>query len=518
MGRSEPPVTRSQTHSRGKEPGGRSDVTRGTSGVRVEIEPSHSAADMAALRGGKGRSVRFQKDNPMPTVVRPKVGRKPPPRGGCVRTQMARRTSVRFPPSGVYPGNAAEDTHRAGARNSGTSRTTSSALVRELDVYEAFEYVEHSSVGGCTVAGGGGSSEPPYDPGAPVEGLDVERLRMRKDGLSDGVIDTIQSARAGSTKNLYGRQWKGFSKWCRVEGVDPCRCSINRILGYLQTLVAHRLAYQTIKCYASAISAYHAGIDGVKVFAVPLLRQFLEGVKRVRPVVINRTPPWELSVVLKALSGPPFEPLTQVSLRFLSIKTALLLALVSTKRSSELCAWSVQEDCIRFYGDLSRVVLRPNPCFIPKVLTTEYRAQQIVLDAFHPAPETEVEVRQHRLCPVRALDIYVTRTAGIRKDQQLFVCYGDSQKGKKVSSQRLAHWLREGITLAYEGAGMALPGKVKGHSTRAIGASAALFKGASVGDICAAATWSSPSPFQRFYLRDMASTSVAHSVLANAEA
>ena len=89
---------------------------------------------------------------------------------------------------------------------------------------------------------------------------------------------------------------------------------------------------------------------------------------------------------------------------------------------------------------------------------------------------------------MRALDIYVARTAEIRKDQQLFVCYGKGQRGKKVSSQRVAHWLCDGITLAYEVAGLTLPGKVKGHSTRAIGASAALFKGASVGDICDVAT------------------------------
>ena len=141
-----------------------------------------------------------------------------------------------------------------------------------------------------------------------------------------------------------------------------------------------------------------------------------------------------------------------------------------------------------------------------------------MLEAFYPDPETEVEMRMHSLCPVRALDIYVARTAEIRKDQQLFVCYGKGQRGKKVSSQRVAHWLCDGITLAYEVAGLTLPGKVKGHSTRAIGASAALFKGASVGDICDVATWSSPLPFQRFYLRNMVSTSVAHSVLAHAVA
>ena len=298
--------------------------------------------------------------------------------------------------------------------------------------------------------------------------------------------------------------------------MDPCGCDINHILEYLQTLVTHELAYQTIKGYAAAISAYHVGLDGTKVFSVPLMRTYLEGVKRLRPVVIQRSPPWELSVVLDALTGPPFEPLAQVSLKFLSIKTALLLALVSTKRSGELGAWSVQKECMRIHGDLSRAVLYPNPSFVPKIMKAEYMARKMVLEAFYPDPVTKVEKRLHKLCPVRALDIYVTRTAPSRKDQQLFVGYGVPKIGQKVSSQTVAKWMCAGITLAYEGAGMTLPGKVKGHSTRAIGASAALFKGVAVGDICDAATWSSPSPFQRFYLRDMASTSVAHSVLATA--
>ena len=40
--------------------------------------------------------------------------------------------------------------------------------------------------------------------------------------------------------------------------------------------------------------------------------------------------------MLDALSCPPFEPLHQVELKLLSIKTALLVALASAKRVSEI--------------------------------------------------------------------------------------------------------------------------------------------------------------------------------------
>lgn len=45
--------------------------------------------------------------------------------------------------------------------------------------------------------------------------------------------------------------------------------------------------------------------------------------------------------------------------------------------------------------------------------------------------------------------------------------------------------------------------KVKGHSTRAIGPSWALYNGASMSNILDAADWSKESTFVRFYLRDL---------------
>lgn len=53
------------------------------------------------------------------------------------------------------------------------------------------------------------------------------------------------------------------------------------------------------------------------------------------------TPQWDLPLVLEALRSNPYEPLEQSSLKMLSLKTTLLLALTSAKRVSELCALSV---------------------------------------------------------------------------------------------------------------------------------------------------------------------------------
>ena len=90
-------------------------------------------------------------------------------------------------------------------------------------------------------------------------------------------------------------------------------------------------------------------------------------------------PPWDLDVVLGALQRSPFEPLGGANLKWLSMKTAFLLAITSARRVSELHALSVHGDCCRFSPDGSSVVLRPNPAFLPKVLTDFHLSQSVEL-------------------------------------------------------------------------------------------------------------------------------------------
>ena len=97
---------------------------------------------------------------------------------------------------------------------------------------------------------------------------------------------------------------------------------------FLQNLMEKGLASSTIKVYAAAVSAGHAGCDGGPIFSHPLVKRFLRGARRVRPVSRMLTPRWDLPTVLRGLSRDPFEPLSQAPLVALSFKTALLLALV----------------------------------------------------------------------------------------------------------------------------------------------------------------------------------------------
>ncbi len=89
-------------------------------------------------------------------------------------------------------------------------------------------------------------------------------------------------------------------------------------------------------------------------------------------------------------------------------------------------------------------------------------------------------------------------------------------QGQGVSKQRLAKWVVRLIELAYHSAGMTRPQGVVAHSTRGVSASWALFRRASLEDVCAAAGWSSSMTFAKFYRLDVATT-VALTVLQTAE-
>ncbi|KAL0198781.1 hypothetical protein M9458_007321, partial [Cirrhinus mrigala] len=183
----------------------------------------------------------------------------------------------------------------------------------------------------------------------------------------------------------------------------------------------------------------------------PTRTWFLRGARRLNPPRPPSVPSWDLSLVLTALRQAPFEPLQSVELKFLSIKTLLLLALASIKRVGDLHAFSVDESCLEFGPADSQVTLRPRPGYVLKVPTTPFRDQVVSL---HVLPPEAADPALALLCPVRALRWYVDQTQSFRASDQLFVCFGGWQKGNAVSKQRMAHWIVDAITLAYQAQGV----------------------------------------------------------------
>ena len=113
--------------------------------------------------------------------------------------------------------------------------------------------------------------------------------------------------------------------------------------GFLSTYLRRSLSLSY-----SSIASYRSMLSVVFRFVLPelsshfVLRGLLHSFRLERPLSSSRVPPWDLSLVLSFLPGPPFEPLSSCSLRDLTRKVLFLLSLATARRVGELQALSSQ--------------------------------------------------------------------------------------------------------------------------------------------------------------------------------
>ncbi len=479
-------------HPRSVQSGSRRAVSSSTS-RRVETPSPGGSADLGTVRSCSGRPVCISRNHPLPRVLLPNRGNA---RHGCTGTQLAPGPAeICVPPSEPTSTDTVQD---QGGRGAGL---VSGSILAQQDLVPGTHAPRDSPSLANSSEEGSAFSETRH-PMAPAPGP-VETPRMVPGWDAEVLADlpqevalTITSARAPSTRRAYTLKWNLFVEWCSSQQEDPRRCSIRAVLSFLQRGLERRLSPSTLKVYVAAISAYHDPVEGKSVGKHNLVVRFLRGARRLNPPRPPSLPSWDLALVLRALITAPFEPLQSVELKFLSMKTLLLTALASIKRVGDLQAFSVDDSCLQFGPADSSATLRPQPGYVPKVPTTPFRDQVVNLQAL---PLEEADPALALLCPVRALRQYTDRTQSFRTSEQLFVCYGGQQKGKAVSKQRMAHWIVDAITLAYEAQGVPCPLRLRAHSTRGVASSWALARGASLADICRAAGWATPNTFARFY-------------------
>ncbi len=339
-----------------------------------------------------------------------------------------------------------------------------------------------------------------------VVGMAHTGPRALMNNLPVEVQETIASARAPATRKLYSSKWGIFESWCLARAIDPVNYPVGPVLEFLQERLTAGAAATTLRVYVAAIAARRE-LDEIPLGRHRMVSAFMRGVRRLRPTRPTAVPSWDLSVVLEGLVTAPFEPLESAPERILTLKVTLLLALTSLKRVGDLQALSVSEMCMDFAPGLVKLILRPRPGYIPKVLSTSFRSQVVTLHSFHPPPFASSEDEKlHMLCPVRALKLYVDHSKVWRKSSQLLVCFSAGRRGLATSKQRISYWVRDAISLAYEAWNLPSPLSLRAHSTRGVASSQALFRGVPLEDICVAAGWSSPHTFVRFYNLDFDTT------------
>jgi integrase len=226
-----------------------------------------------------------------------------------------------------------------------------------------------------------------------------------------------------------------------------------------------------------------------------------------RPRVQPQFPEWVVAFVLYCLTKAPWEPLEQVSLKRLTLKTFFLILLASGRRTSDVGAIDVSR--ISFKRDRS-VTMYPAREFVPKT-----RAAKEGGTAFAPIvlPSLDNFVGEGEpdslLCPVRALRSYLKRTEPFRnKRNRLFLSY-QRERRTDVTLATLSLWVKMVVKLAYSesGANDQMLYKVTAHQLRHVSMSLASRVNAPLEVLIQAGMWTNATTFHNFYLADASEAS-----------
>ncbi|MES9880851.1 MAG: hypothetical protein ABW185_08225 [Sedimenticola sp.] len=262
-----------------------------------------------------------------------------------------------------------------------------------------------------------------------------------------------------------------------------------------------------VRGYRSAITSTLRQSSQTDYSNQPLLSEVIRSFELERPRVAYPVPKWDLALVLRAISVSPFEPLSDCSLRLLTLKSVFLLALASGRRRSELHALSAADNAVSFAADGSSVLLHVFPGFLAKnqLPSVAYLPMEIPgLQSVEGSDATSV------LCPVRALRIYLHRVSDLRRGRRrLFISFLEHVRNE-ISASTVSRWIVQTVRTAYELADKSAEHvQVNAHEVRALANSWSWLNSTPLDQVLRAGYWSVENAFIKFYLRDMSPQSRA---------
>ena len=245
----------------------------------------------------------------------------------------------------------------------------------------------------------------------------------------------------------------------------------------LELFHVEKASYSTLNAARSALSScVMLENSNCSVGNHPLICRFLKGVFNLRPPRPRYNDTWDVSVVLNYLRK--ISPARDLSLKQLTLKLCLLLALVTAQRAQTLHLLSLDnlrlnENSATFYVPDLLKQSRPGS----HGLSLKFRA-------FSP---------DSRLCVVHYLRSYIRRTKLLRNDERrLFISY--TKPHCVVSSQTISRWIKTLLSAAGIDTSIYKP-----HSTRSAATSAASRANVPIAHILNQAGWSNERTFQQFY-------------------
>lgn len=240
------------------------------------------------------------------------------------------------------------------------------------------------------------------------------------------------------------------------------------------------MGYDSINTARGALSALGIMVDGCRAGNHPLVNRFMRGVFNLRPPTPRYAMTWDVTVVLQRIRD--MEPLHSLSLKDLSLKLVMLMALTQAARIQTLHLLLL--DKISFGVNTVTLWLGGNI----KQCRPKFNVHNIVFKAY---------TQDSSLCVVRTLTEYLDRTESLRPgpgnvDGKLLISY--IKPHRCVSNDTVARWLKTmlckcGIDTKKYTAGSIRPASV----------SMAKAKDVPIDTIMEKAGWTQETTFAKYY-------------------
>ena len=488
VGPGQEPNPGSPTHSRSVQYHSRCRIPNSHGQVRLDALPSNFSDHQESVRPTGCGPICLQTDTSATPLLQLET-RSPSGSSGCIPAGLGSTEGVCQPPLVPDRQSPEPSTSPASSASAGSTSVEGPDLVPS-----APGNVVGLSQTNCPDPGpDSAANRLPDGDGPSTSRMACLRERFSSSCLSEEATKLLLQSWRSKSAQSYDSHFRKWASWCAERGCDPVSGPASDVANFLAEL--HKEGYQSssLNSFRSAISSAHDQEDGISIGKHPMICRVLKGAFNARPPLPRYTSTWSVETVLHYLES--IGPSTSLSLKLLTFKLTMLLALTRPSRSADLA--SLQLDHRQFNPE--------GVVFLPVALAKQSRQGKPLKEFFFPSFPHNSE-----LCPVETLRRYEAVTLPLRphNTNRLFIAL--VKPHKSVTSATIARWLREVLRLS--GIDVSI---FSGHSVRGASASAAAGVGITTNDILKAADWSSDSVFRRFYYRPVNDSTFGRAVLAS---
>ena len=169
-------------------------------------------------------------------------------------------------------------------------------------------------------------------------GLDHPCMCLKKKGISQDIILRLVGDVEPSTIEKYQCYWSRFADWCNGRQVNCGNLSVNSLCKYLVVVFDEGLSASTLKFVRSAL-AFFLSESHREIVEHRIVSRLLKSFEKLRPTIPRYVVTWDFNIVLLFLRS--WHPIARLTLKQLTLKTCMLIALASSDRAQTI-------QCIRF--------------------------------------------------------------------------------------------------------------------------------------------------------------------------